>query len=313
MPSSRLVVVAGPTASGKSRVALAIAEAFGGIVINADSMQVYRELHLLTARPSIADEARVPHRLFGCLSAAERCSAGRWQRLALTEIATARASGRLPIVVGGTGLYLQALTAGLAPVPDIPEGIRAEAQALYERLGGDAFRDSLAALDPTSADRLAATDRSRLLRAWEVITATGQPLSSWQAATQGGFAEPALAIILTPPRDLLYRTIDARFDAMLKAGAVEEVQALLALGLDAGLPAMKAVGVREIARYLAGITTLEAAASAAKQSSRNYAKRQMTWLRHHIISPISYSTQFSEKNLDETVSFIRQDGLTSLE
>jgi tRNA dimethylallyltransferase len=311
-----LVVVAGPTASGKSRIAIAVAEAFDGVVINADSMQVYRELRVLTARPTPEDEARVPHRLFGCVQASERCSAGRWRRLAMVEIAAARADGRRPVIVGGTGLYLQALTAGIAPVPEVPDHIRAEALALYERLGGDAFRDELAAVDPAAAARLPASDRQRLMRAWEVVRATGRTLSEWQERqTPGVTAEiggPTLAVVLLPPREQLYRTIDARFDAMLAAGAIDEVRRLLALGLDPTLPAMKAFGVREIAAYLAGSMTLEAAATAAKQGSRQYAKRQMTWLRHHKISERSFVTQFPEKNLDEILSFIRQGGLTGL-
>ncbi len=307
---SPLVIVAGPTAGGKSRVALAIAQAFDGVVINADSMQVYRELRLLTARPSIEDEVRIPHRLFGCLSATERCSAGRWRHLALTEIAAARENNRMPIVVGGTGLYLGALTAGLAPVPDIPEGIRVEAQTLYDRLGGPAFRERLAIRDPIAANRLSPTDRTRLLRAWEVIEATDVTLSTWHKSTSGGLAEPVSAIVLTPPRDLLYQAIDARFDTMMASGAMEEVRKLLDLQLNPELPAMKALGVREIASHLAGALTLEAASAAAKQASRHYAKRQLTWLRHHKISEISYSTQFPEKNLDEILSFIRQRGLT---
>ena len=311
LPPDPLIIVAGPTASGKSRVALAIAEAFRGVVINADSMQVYRELRVLTARPSAADEKRVPHRLFGCLPAAERCSVGRWQRLATEEIAAARAAGRLPIVVGGTGLYLQALTEGLAPVPEIPEAIRAEAQDRHDRLGGPAFQEELAALDPEGAARLPATDRSRLIRAWEVVKATGRTLADWQTNVAGGVAEPVASILLLPPRESLYEAVDARFDGMVKAGALAEVRDLLDLELDPALPAMKAVGVRELAAYLTGSASLEAAVAAAKQSSRHYAKRQLTWLRHHKISETSLTTQFPEKKLPEILSFIRQQGLTA--
>src|SRR5512144_3283938 len=182
MPNSKppVLIVGGPTGSGKSALALDAAEAFAGTVINADSMQVYRELRVLTARPSPSDEARVPHRLFGVLPAAERCSAGNWLGLAQAEIVTARNAGRLPIVVGGTGLYLKALSQGLAEVPPVPAAIRAEAEALYAEIGGEAFRRELARVDPQGASRLPPTDRQRFVRAYEVARATGRPLSDWQ-------------------------------------------------------------------------------------------------------------------------------------
>lgn len=288
-----------------------VAGAFGGVVINADSMQVYRELRVLTARPPPADEACVPHRLYGVLSAAERCSAGRWRDMASTEIAAAHAARALPIVVGGTGLYLEALTVGLAPVPTIPDAIRTKASALHERLGGEAFRNELARLDPVSAGRLAAGDQQRLLRAWEVVQATGRPLPEWQkqAAPSGRLRTATVAV--TPPRETVYAASEARFDRMIAEGAIEEVRALLALGLDPGLPAMKAVGVRELAAVISGTSTLADAARAAKRATRTYAKRQRTWLRNRVTADLTLSAQYSESFCADLYAFIRQNLLTA--
>jgi tRNA dimethylallyltransferase len=277
------LVIAGPTASGKSRLALDLAAARHGTVINADSMQVYRELRILTARPDTAETARVPHRLYGVLSAAEPCSAARWRALALAAIEEARAEGRLPILVGGTGLYLRVLFDGLAEIPSIPQSMREAACARHRELGGEAFRAALARRDPESAARLAAGDTQRLVRAWEVIEATGRTLPDWQrAGVAGTGAHTYRTILLMPPRETLYAACDARFGAMVAAGALDEVRALLALGLDPALPAMKSLGVRELARHLAGEWTLEQAEEKARQATRNYAKRQMTWFRHQL-------------------------------
>ena len=287
-----------------------VARAFGGVVINADSMQVYRELRILTARPLPADEARVPHRLFGVLPAAERCSAGRWRHMALAEIAAARAAGALPIVVGGTGLYLETLTVGLAPVPRIPEAIRAKASALHERLGGEAFRDDLGRRDPVSAGRLAAGDRQRLLRAWEVVQATGRTLPDWQKHAAPPVKLQTATVAVIPPRESVYAASEARFDRMIAAGAIEEVRALLALGLDPGLPAMKAVGVRELAAVIAGTSKLVDAGCAAKRATRTYAKRQLTWLRNRVTADMILPAQYSESFCGNLCAFIRQNLLT---
>ena len=238
-----LLIVAGPTASGKSALALALAEEFSGTIINADSMQVYRDLHVLTARPGPAEEARAPHRLYGVIDAAEPCSAGRWRGLALGEIEAARAAGRMPILAGGTGLYLHALVHGIAAVPAIPAEIRDAARALHAELGGAAFRARLAERDPDAAARLDPGDRQRLLRAYEVVAATGRTLGAWQRAAAPA-ARPGIAcVILLPPRAQLYAACDARFGAMMAQGAEDEARALLARGLAADLPAMKAVGM----------------------------------------------------------------------
>lgn len=302
-----VLVIAGPSGSGKSALAMDLAETFGGIVINADSMQIYRELRVLTARPTPEDEARVPHRLFGVLSAAERCSAGRWLGLARAEIAAAADAGRLPILVGGTGLYLKALRDGLAEVPSIPAEVRAEADALHARLGGERFRQELARLDPEGASRIAAGDRQRLIRAFEVARGTGRPLSEWQhLGPPASVAAPRfVTIVLLPPRPALYRALDARFDAMLSAGGIDEVRALLARGLDANLPAMKALGVREIAGYLRGESRLQEAAASAKQATRRFAKRQFTWLRHQLAADFVLNEQYSERNGAGIFAFIR--------
>ncbi len=307
-----VLIIAGPTGSGKSALAMDAAEEFGGVVINADSMQVYRDLRVLTSRPSEDDEARVPHRLFGVLSVAEPCSAGVWLEMARREIEAAWADMLLPVVVGGTGLYLKALTEGLAPVPDVPDAARADARAEYLRLGGPAFRDELAKLDPETAARFPASDGQRMIRAYEVVRATGRPLPEWQRQPS---ATPPLAarfgtLVLMPPRDTLYASVEARFDAMLANGAVEEARALMELALDPSLPAMKAVGMPELTGYLRGETNLDAATAAAKKATRNYAKRQMTWLRHQLGEAIEMHEQYSERLQRKIFSIIRQTLLT---
>jgi tRNA dimethylallyltransferase len=277
----KAILIAGPTASGKSGAGLELATSFGGTIINADSMQLYRELRLLTARPSEADEARVPHRLYGTVSAADAYSVGRWLGDVARAMAEAQREGRLPILVGGTGLYFKALTEGLAPVPDIPAEIRSHWRERSAELGRDALHAELAARDPAMAARLGPADPQRIVRALEVIDATGVSLAEWQ----GGNATPLLApddalrLVIAPEREPLYAAIDARFNRMIEQGALDEVRALLGLELDPGLPAMRAHGVRELAAYLSGALTSEEAVAKAKTESRRYAKRQMTWLR----------------------------------
>jgi tRNA dimethylallyltransferase len=316
MPSpepANLVIVAGPTASGKSALALALAEEVRGTIINADSMQVYRDLRVLTARPGPAEEARVPHRLFGVIDAAEHCSAGRWRGLALAEIEAARAAGRVPILVGGTGLYLHALVHGLAAVPEIPAAVRAAARALHAEIGGAAFRARLAERDPNAAARLEPGDRQRLVRAYEVVTATGRTLGEWQREAPPADAPRSACVLLLPPRTQLYAACDARFRAMMERGAAEEARDLLARGLAPDLPAMKAVGLREIAALIDGRLTREAAIAAAQQATRRYAKRQYTWLRHRMagLRPLVIEAQFSESLLPGILSFIRRQLLTA--
>lgn len=316
-----VILVGGPTASGKSALAADVAAAFNGVVINADSMQVYRELEIITARPNAGDTAKAPHRLYGVLSAAERCSAAHWRALALIEIDAALAAGRLPVMAGGTGLYLRALEQGLAPVPDIPEAVRRDARALYESIGPEAFHAELAQRDPDMAARLNVSDTQRLLRAWEVVAATGHSLAAWQAQQSGQEGETGadnrrstklsfLKLAVIPPREELYARCDARFAAMASAGAVEEVEALLAMGLDPDLPVMKAIGVREFGGYLRGELSLEAAVSMAQQETRRYAKRQLTWLRHQYTPKMAIETQYSESLRAKIFNIIRQFLLT---
>jgi tRNA dimethylallyltransferase len=279
-----VVIVGGPTASGKSALALDLAEALDGVVVNADSMQVYRDLSVVTARPGPDDLARAPHRLYGTVDGAERCSAARWREMAVAEIDAAHGPGRLPIVVGGTGLYLRTLTEGLSDMPNVPEAVRAEARERHARLGGSAFHAGLAERDPEMAGRLDPGDTQRLVRAWEVLEATGRSLAWWQAKPVSG-PPPGYRFrtcVLAPPREPLYAACDARFATMMEAGAVEEVAALLARRLDPGLPVMKVLGVPEISRFLAGEIDRETAIAQARQATRRYAKRQLTWFRNQV-------------------------------
>lgn len=306
------VIVAGPTASGKSALALRLAERLGGVVINADSMQVYRELRVVTARPSPAEEARAPHRLYGVLAAAEACSAARWRGLALAEVAAARGAGQVPIIAGGTGLYLRTLKQGIADIPAISPALRDRLRAEQAAAGQAAFHARLAVLDPVSAASIRPSDPQRTLRAMEVLAATGKPLAAWQARGAAGpsLDGPAVWIWLDPPRDLLRERAEMRFRQMVAQGALEEVRGLLALGLDPALPAMKALGVREIAAHLRGEIGLDTAIERAVLATRRYAKRQTTWFRHQLPSERLRVAQFSESLEAEVLSFIRRIPLT---
>jgi tRNA dimethylallyltransferase len=276
----RIWLIAGPTASGKSALALRLAEATGAEIVNADSMQLYRDLRILTARPALEEAARVPHHLFGTVDAACGWSVGRWLRAASQVLDDIAQRGRPAVVVGGTGLYFRALTLGLAEIPPVPPQARAEAEADFARLGEPGFRARLAKADPSAAGRIAPGDRQRLVRAWEVYAATGEALSDWQQTGAPVLAaEDWRAVALEPPREALYARCDARLEAMVGEGALAEVEALIARGLDPALPAMKAVGVREFAAHLAGEASLAEALAAAQRETRRYAKRQLTWMR----------------------------------
>jgi tRNA dimethylallyltransferase len=272
-----LALIAGPTASGKSALALALAEARNGVVINADSAQVYRDLRLVTARPTHADEARAPHRLYGYRDGADACSAADWAADARVAIAEAHAAGRLPILAGGTGLYLRTLIEGIAPVPEIDPEIRKKVRALPV---GEA-KAVLAIEDREAAARLRPGDTSRIARALEVVRSTGRTLKAWQAERTGGIgAEVALRpLILLPPRNWLHLRCDARCAAIVSEEGVEEVRRLLARHLPALAPVMRAIGVRELAAFLHGETNREAALAATRIATRQYAKRQYTWFR----------------------------------
>jgi tRNA dimethylallyltransferase len=278
------VLIAGPTASGKSALALAVAERLGGIVINTDSMQVYRDLKVITARPGAAEEARAPHLLYGHVDAAENYSVGRFLGDAAGALEAALRQRRVPIFVGGSGLYFKALTRGLAAIPPVPADVRAAIRARLDAEGSPALHAELAPRDPTTAARLRPADRIRIGRALEVLEATGRPISDWH---RDGVPPPldasrAAKIFLAPDRAALYRRIDARFDAMVAAGALEEVRALGERRLDPLLPVMKAHGVPWLIRHLAGGITLAAAVEGAKSDTRHYAKRQFTWFRNQL-------------------------------
>jgi tRNA dimethylallyltransferase len=281
---SKAVLIAGPTASGKSALALELAQKTGGIVINTDSMQVYRDLRIITARPTPDEEARVPHRLYGHVDASVNFSAGAWVTDAEKVLAEARAAGRLPIFIGGSGLYFKALTRGLSAVPPVPAEVREAVRARLERDGVEALHAELVRRDPVSAERLKPRDRTRIARALEVVEATGRALPDWHREGLPPLLPPGefTALFLAPERDQLYARIDARFAAMLEAGALEEVAALSARKLDPLLPAMKAHGVPALIRYLSGEITREAAAEIGRADTRHYAKRQFTWFRHQL-------------------------------
>ena len=278
------MLIAGPTASGKSALALELAQKAGGVVINADSMQVYRDLRVITARPTPEEEARVPHRLYGHVDAAMNFSAGAWVTDAAKALAEARAQDIVPIFVGGSGLYFKALTRGLSAVPPIAAEIRDDIRARLERDGVERLHAELTKRDPVSAARLNPRDRARIARALEVVEATGRSLSDWHREGLPPLLPPGAfsALFLAPEREELYARIDARFGAMLQAGALEEVERLAARNLDPLLPAMKAHGVPALIRHLNGEITREQAAETGRADTRHYAKRQFTWFRHQL-------------------------------
>ena len=284
MSKPAIILIAGPTASGKSALALELAEKLRGVIINADSMQVYRDLRVITARPTADDERRATHRLYGRVDAAENYSVGHWSADAAATLATTQRYGRAAIIVGGTGLYFNVLTRGLAAVPPIPAEIREGVRARLASDGVTALHAELNVRDPAMAARLMPGDRARITRALEVVLATGRSLLDWheQNKPAGLDAGRAAKIFLMPDRDELFRRIDARFEAMMAAGAIEEVRTLAARNLDPDLPAMKAHGVPWLIRHLKGEITLAEAAEGAKRDTRQYTKRQATWFRNQL-------------------------------
>jgi tRNA dimethylallyltransferase len=313
------LLIAGPTCSGKSALALHLAEQVGGVVINADSMQIYRELRILTARPSKADEARVPHALYGVRPAAEPGNVAWWREAALAAMAEAHARGLMPILCGGTGLYFSALRQGLAEIPPITPQARSEARFALAEIGPAALHALLGEKDPETAAQLRPSDSQRLARAYEVWLSTGRGLASWR---QSPPAPPPpwhfRAIQIDPPRADLHSAAASRFDLMLAAGALDEVVPLLAQGLNPALPAMRAHGVPELARHLRGEMTLDAARAQAIANTVQYIKRQTTWFRHHdlaetghlhmIHAQISSNAQFLESGIADLTRFIRDNG-----
>lgn len=284
-PSEPLALIAGPTASGKSAIAVTLAQALAqrgrrGVIVNADSAQVYADLRILSARPSDAEMAGIEHRLFGAWDGAEACSAAAWSERAKVAIADCHAAGAVPILVGGTGLYLKVLLEGIAPIPAIDPAVRTAVRALPE----DAAYKLLTVEDPERAAELDPGDRQRIARALEVKRSTGVTLGDWQLAKAGGIGEAVALhpLVLLPERNWVYQRCDERFEAMLRDGAVSEVEALLARGLDPDLPVMRAIGVPEIAAFLADALPREAMIAAGQQATRNYAKRQFTWFRRQV-------------------------------
>lgn len=279
VPDPLITLIAGPTASGKSSLAMEMAERTGAVILNADSQQLYADLRVLSARPSRADEAAVEHRLYGVADAAEAWSVGRWSRAAMAELETLH--GRPVLIVGGTGLYFTALTNGLAEIPHVPDEVRGATEALFTAEGEAAFRRGLASVDPAAARRIQAGDRQRLVRARAVAAHTGRALSDWMADTTPLLAPGSWnGLVVEPVRETLYANCDRRVNEMVEAGALEEVRTLVSRGLDPSLPGMKAVGVREFAAYLSDAIGLREAVEATRQATRNYAKRQLTWFRN---------------------------------
>ncbi len=271
--------MAGPTASGKSKLAEALARRLDGQIINADSVQLYEAFRVLTARPSPAAEQRVPHRLYGILGPGDRCSAGRWRELALQAVAEGHNDGRASVVVGGSGLYLEALLRGFAAIPPIPESVRRRAVQRLEAVGAAALHAELRGVDPVLADRLEPGDRQRIVRGWEVWLATGRPLSTWQQSPPPLSGLRACRILLRPPRESVRAAIEARVRHMLASGALDEVRAFRKLSVPEDAPVRKAHGLRPLSRYLCGELTLDAAATLTVNETRRYARRQDTWFR----------------------------------
>ena len=316
--AKKALLIAGPTASGKSALALALAASFDGVIVNVDSMQVYEELRVLTARPTEEEEAQIPHRLYGTRKAKDPGSVAWWRAEALKAMDEAHAAGKRPILTGGSGMYFAALTQGIAEIPDAGPDARAEARTLLDKLGPEELHAGLAKVDPATAARLKPQDSQRIARAWEVWRGTGIGLAAWQNRR----GEPApwdfAGILLDPPRDALRQAIATRFETMVDQGAIQEVEALLTQALDPALPAMRAHGVPEISAYLRGETTLEHAARRTELITGQYTKRQATWFRHHRLAdpPLMHvinarfdpSTQFSESLPSEILAFLQNRG-----
>jgi tRNA dimethylallyltransferase len=316
MPKSghnTVLVVAGPTASGKSNLAVDVAEEFGGVVINADSMQIYEGLEIVTAAPDPAARQRAPHKIYGIRDPAIPCSAGDWVVLAEQEICLAHEEGLLPIIVGGTGMYLRTLMTGIAQMPPVAPEIRDGVRSRLVQDGSTALYAELAEFDPESAARINASDSQRVARAVEIYEATSRTLTEWQrdnSEESAGAAYNFKTVLLEPPRDLLYATCNARFKKMLASGALEEIRALARRNLDATLPAMKALGIPHLLQHLAGEMSLEEACAAGQQSTRNYVKRQGTWFRNKFIADLSVKSQYNDSIKTNIFSFISKFMLT---
>ena len=286
-PAPTAVLIAGPTASGKSSLAIRLAEMLDGVIINADSMQIYDEMRILSARPAVDEMGGIEHRLYGYVSPSERYSVGRWHDDAVEAIKDVRASGRCPILVGGTGLYFKALLEGLNVIPDVSAAVRDHWSGELDRLGTpEALHEVLTERDPKMAATLKPADGQRILRALEILDETGKSLLDWQAEDtmrhDPAIAQDAMRMVLLPPRDLVYGKIEKRFDQMVELGGIEEARHLASLGLDPDLPAMKAIGVAHLNAYADGYMSFDEAIALCKRDTRRYAKRQMTWIRNQM-------------------------------
>ena len=300
------IMIAGPTASGKSQLAVDLACRLDGEVINADSMQLYADLSILSARPAKTDMQDIPHHLYGVLDGGHRASVASWLEMAATAMTAIRARGKMPIIIGGTGMYLDAAVNGIAPVPVVPDNINEDCMVLFDAIGGAAFRQKLALYDPLVASRLNDGDRQRLIRAMGVFNTTGIALGQFQKAEhKGALIGRPVKIAMLPPRNALYARIDARFDVMLEQGAMNEVRQLINRQIDPSLPLMKALGVSALKAVLDQEMTIDEAARITKRDSRHYAKRQMTWLRNNYNAQITLNTKLSESLMESIFSLIR--------
>ncbi len=300
------ILIAGPTASGKSQLAARLAERVGGRIINVDSMQVYRELRILTARPSEAEEALLPHALYGFVPASEAYSAGRFIHDVTAALIEARAAGQRPILVGGTGLYFKALLEGLSPTPPVPDDIRQRWRMREKAEGASSLHSELQRLDPVMASRLEPNDGQRIVRALEVYEATGRSLAEWQTTPGVPVIRVAAAVklLMMPSRSELRARVDARFEAMMDMGALDEVRALAELKLSADLPAMRAIGVKPLMQLIAGDVERDVAVEAAKAETRQYLKRQTTWIASHFNSWNDVGSQSMESSVANSIAFI---------
>ncbi len=305
-PRPKALLIAGPTASGKSAFALALARARGGVIINADSMQVYRELRILTARPTLAEEALVPHRLYGHVAVTEPYSVARWLEEVSATLQTARAQGLFPIVVGGTGLYFKALLEGLSPIPPIPESIRTRWRAAGTSWPADALYAELERLDPLTAHQLRPSDRQRLVRALEVFEATDKPLAAWQQVKGTPLLpdDEVAKVVIAREREALYERATRRFDLMLGEGALDEAAHMLSMQLSPELPAARALGLLPLMEFLAHHMTREDAVATAQRDTRRYIKRQLTWLRRYMIAWKWLSEQEIEKQIGDSFPIV---------
>ena len=313
MTKSKGVIIAGPTASGKSGFAVTLAKAANGVVINADSMQVYRDLPIITAIPDEDERSGIDHLGYQILDGGERCSVGHWLDLTRGFVEDVLAQGKLPILVGGTGMYIRAALDGISPIPEIAAEFRDQATALHQELGGAGFRTALAEYDPVLAERLHDGDTQRLIRGMEVALAIGEPLSRLQEIPPEGALDLDWTIIrLAPPREELYAKIDQRYPKMLNEGGIEEARQFAARKLDPSLPLMKAVGLPPLLDYFKGALDLEAAINLSCRDSRRYAKRQTTWfnnqLKDNICEDLGYEKQFSESFIQKILSNITFKG-----